>query len=106
MAERTKFTGYFVYSIILSAPSYQVFGSWAWGSLHNGSGWLEGLGLIDFVGSTVVHSVGGWAALAGAIVLGPRLGKYTKDGKIKPIHDIIFPWLPWGIYSVAGLVRG
>ncbi|MBW2598467.1 MAG: ammonium transporter, partial [Deltaproteobacteria bacterium] len=85
MAERTKFIGYLLYSVVISALIYPVFGSWAWGSLFNGSGWLEGLGFIDFAGSTVVHSVGGWAALAGAIVLGPRMGKYAKDGSIKPI---------------------
>ena len=90
MAERTKFIGYLCYSLVLSMLIYPVFGSWAWGSLFNGNGWLEGLGFIDFAGSTVVHSVGGWAALAGAIVLGPRLGKYTEDGKVKPIlgHSI------------------
>ncbi len=98
MAERTKFTGYLLYSIILSALIYPVFGSWAWGSLHNGSGWLEGLGFIDFAGSTVVHSVGGWAALAGAIVLGPRLGKYTKDGKIKPIPGHNIPLAALGVF--------
>lgn len=104
MAERTKFSGYLIYSVIVSALIYPVFGSWAWGSLFNGSGWLEGLGFIDFAGSTVVHSVGGWAALAGAIVLGPRLGKYTKDGRVKPIlgHNIpiaaigvFILWLGW-----------
>jgi len=79
MAERTKFQGYIFYSIFISGLIYPVFGSWAWGSLLNGSGWLEGFGFIDFAGSTVVHSVGGWAALAGAIVLGPRIGKYTHD---------------------------
>ena len=75
MAERTKFVGYLIYSAVVSAIIYPVFGSWAWGSLFHGSGWLEGLGFIDFAGSSVVHSVGGWAALAGAIVLGPRIGK-------------------------------
>jgi len=80
MAERTKFVGYLIYSVCISALIYPVFGSWAWGSLFHGNGWLEGLGFIDFAGSTVVHSVGGWAALAGTIVLGPRLGKYIKDG--------------------------
>ena len=90
MAERTKFVGYLIYSAIVSAIIYPVFGSWAWGSLFHGSGWLEGLGFIDFAGSSVVHSVGGWAALAGAIVLGPRIGKYTKDGKARAIpgHNI------------------
>ncbi|MCW7754396.1 ammonium transporter [Desulfobotulus sp. H1] len=104
MAERTKFTGYICYSIALTAFIYPVFGSWAWGSLHNGDGWLENLGFIDFAGSTVVHSVGGWAALAGAIVLGPRLGKYAANGSIRPIlgHNIplaglgvFILWLGW-----------
>jgi Amt family ammonium transporter len=98
MAERTKFQGYIFYSIFISGLIYPVFGSWAWGSLFNGSGWLEGFGFIDFAGSTVVHSVGGWAALAGAIVLGPRLGKYTKDGKIKPILGHNMPLAALGVF--------
>ncbi len=98
MAERTKFTGYILYSLIVSALIYPIFGSWAWGSLFNGSGWLEGLGFIDFAGSTVVHSVGGWAALAGAIVLGPRMGKYTKDGGIKPILGHNIPLAALGVF--------
>ncbi|XPS82347.1 AmtB2: ammonium transporter [Desulfosarcina variabilis str. Montpellier] len=98
MAERTKFTGYIAYSVFVSGLIYPIFGSWAWGSLFNGSGWLEGLGFIDFAGSTVVHSVGGWAALAGAIVLGPRLGKYTKDGKIKPILGHNIPLAALGVF--------
>ncbi len=98
MAERTKFTGYLVYSIVLSAFIYPIFGSWAWGSLLNGSGWLEAKGFIDFAGSTVVHSVGGWAALAGAIVLGPRLGKYTRDGKINPIMGHNIPLAALGVF--------
>ncbi|NCQ18555.1 MAG: ammonium transporter [Ignavibacteria bacterium CG22_combo_CG10-13_8_21_14_all_37_15] len=85
MAERTKFISYLIYSAVISIVIYPIFGSWAWGSLFHGGGWLEKLGFIDFAGSTVVHSIGGWAALAGAIVLGPRLGKYTKDGKPKAI---------------------
>ena len=98
MAERTKFSGYLIYSAVLSAIIYPVFGSWAWGSLFNGQGWLEGLGFIDFAGSTVVHSVGGWAALAGAIVLGPRMGKYTKDGRIKPILGHNMPLAALGVF--------
>ena len=98
MAERTKFTGYLAYSAVLSALIYPIFGSWAWGSLFNGSGWLEGLGFIDFAGSTVVHSVGGWAALAGAIVLGPRIGKFTKDGGIKPILGHNIPLAALGVF--------
>jgi Amt family ammonium transporter len=98
MAERTKFSGYLIYSICISAIIYPIFGSWAWGSLFNGSGWLEGLGFIDFAGSTVVHSVGGWAALAGTIVLGPRLGKYGKDGSIKPILGHNIPLAALGVF--------
>jgi len=98
MAERTKFIGYLLYSIVISAFIYPVFGSWAWGSLFNGNGWLEGLGFINFAGSTVVHSVGGWAALAGAIVLGPRMGKYTKDGSIKPILGHNIPLAALGVF--------
>jgi len=98
MAERTKFSGYLIYSVFISALIYPIFGSWAWGSLYNGGGWLENLGFIDFAGSTVVHSVGGWAALAGAIVLGPRLGKYTKDGKVKPILGHNMPLAALGVF--------
>ncbi|MBN1757800.1 MAG: ammonium transporter [Chitinispirillaceae bacterium] len=90
MAERTKFTSYLIYSIVISAIIYPISGHWAWGSLYHGDGWLEKLGFIDFAGSTVVHSVGGWCALAGAIVLGPRVGKYGNDGKPRAIpgHSI------------------
>jgi len=85
MAERTKFVGYLAYSAVISAVIYPIFGSWAWGGLFHGGGWLEGLGFIDFAGSTVVHSVGGWAALAGTIVLGPRIGKFNSNGKPQAI---------------------
>jgi Amt family ammonium transporter len=85
MAERTKFKAYLVYSVFICAFIYPIYGSWAWGGLLNGGGWLEDLGFIDFAGSTVVHSVGGWLALAGAIVLGPRIGKYGPDGKARAI---------------------
>ena len=98
MAERTKFVGYLAYSVGISAIIYPVFGSWAWGSLLNGSGWLEGLGFVDFAGSTVVHSVGGWSALAGAIVLGPRLGRYTAEGKVNPIPGHNLPLAALGVF--------
>ncbi|MBN2008234.1 ammonium transporter [candidate division KSB1 bacterium] len=90
MAERTKFIGYLIYSVFICAIIYPIFGSWAWGSLLAGGGWLENLGFVDFAGSTVVHSIGGWLALAGAIVLGPRIGKYGPDGKARAIpgHNI------------------
>ncbi len=115
MAERTKFSSYMLYSAALCAFIYPVFGSWAWGSLLNGNGWLEGLGFIDFAGSTVVHSVGGWAALAGAIVLGPRLGKYGADGKVKAIpgHNIplaalgvFILWLGWFGFNPGSTTAG
>ncbi len=98
VAERTKFSAYMVYSIFVSALIYPIFGGWAWGSLFNGNGWLEGLGFIDFAGSTVVHSVGGWLALAGAIVVGPRLGKYDKKGKVKPIPGHSIPLAGLGVF--------
>ena len=90
MAGRTQFKAYICYSVFICAFIYPIFGSWAWGSLLNGGGWLENIGFCDFAGSTVVHSVGGWLALAGAIILGPRLGKYGPDGKAKAIpgHNI------------------
>ncbi|MEA5091413.1 hypothetical protein SDC9_34840 [bioreactor metagenome] len=80
MAERTKFIAYCVYSIVISALIYPVSGHWIWGG-----GWLATLGFHDFAGSTAVHMVGGVAALVGAKILGPRLGKYDEDGKINAI---------------------
>ena len=95
MAERTKFSAYLMFTVFLTAFVYPVFGSWAWGSLYKGGGWLEGMGFIDFAGSTVVHSIGGWAALAGAVVIGPRLGRFTVDGKPRamPGHNLVFATL-------------
>ncbi|MEW5736139.1 MAG: ammonium transporter [Thermodesulfobacteriota bacterium] len=98
MAERTKFVSYLIYSAIVSAFIYPIFGSWAWGGLFHGGGWLEKLGFIDFAGSTVVHSMGGWISLAGAIALGPRIGKYTKDGKVKPIPGHNLPLAALGVF--------
>ena len=107
MAERTKFTGYLAYSVVICAFIYPVYGGWAWGSLLDGSGWLEGVlgvGFYDFAGSTVVHSIGGWLALAGALVIGPRIGKFAPDGtpKALPGHNLPFAviggfilWLGW-----------
>jgi len=98
VAERTKFSAYMVYSVFVSALIYPIFGSWAWGSLYHGGGWLEGLGFIDFAGSTVVHSIGGWLALAGAVVVGPRLGKFTKEGKVSPIPGHNIPIAALGVF--------
>ena len=80
MAERTKFSMYFVYSMLISAFVYPIEGHWSWGG-----GWLSEMGFHDFAGSTVVHLCGGALALAGAIVLGPRIGKYDKNGKSRAI---------------------
>ncbi|MEX2358570.1 MAG: ammonium transporter, partial [Pirellulaceae bacterium] len=98
VAERTKFTGYIAYSILICVIVYPIFGSWGWGSLYAGEGWLEKMGFYDFAGSTVVHSIGGWAALAGAIVIGPRIGKYTKDGNVKPIPGHNIPLAALGVF--------
>ncbi|MDK2799332.1 MAG: ammonium transporter, Amt family [Clostridiales bacterium] len=86
MAERTRFAAYILYSAVLTLIIYPVVGHWTWGG-----GWLSQLGFIDFAGSTVVHSVGGWAALVGAAIIGPRIGKYGKDGKVHAIpgHNIV-----------------
>lgn len=84
MAERTKFVGYLIYSSIISAIIYPIVGHWIWGG-----GWLSKLGMVDFAGSTVVHSVGGWAGLMGAIVLGPRIGKYLDDNGGKKVSKAI-----------------
>ena len=80
MAERTRFISYCIYSAVISAVVYPISGHWIWGG-----GWLSQLGFHDFAGSTAVHMVGGVAALVGAKILGPRLGKYDKDGKPKAI---------------------
>ncbi len=80
LAERIKLWPFLIFVVILTGFMYPISGSWKWGA-----GWLDAAGFQDFAGSTVVHSVGGWAALAGAIVLGPRLGKYGKDGKVTPM---------------------
>ena len=99
MAERTHFRGYLVYAVVLTGFIYPVVGHWVWGG-----GWLAELGFWDFAGSTVVHTTGGVAALVGAAVLGPRIGKYAADGtsNVIPGHSIplaiagvIILWFGW-----------
>lgn len=99
VAERIKFLSFVVFSFLLVAFMYPITGHWIWGG-----GFLSAANFRDFAGSTVVHSVGGWAALAGVLVLGPRLGKYTKDGRVHPIpgHNmtsaalgVLILWLGW-----------
>ena len=79
LAERVKMWTFFLFILVLTAIIYPIVGSWTWGG-----GWLNAMGFKDFAGSTIVHSTGGWAALAGALVVGPRLGKFRSDGTIKP----------------------
>jgi Amt family ammonium transporter len=99
MAERVRFHGYVVYAILVSAIVYPIFGNWAWGGLFEESkGWLEQLGFIDFAGSTVVHSIGAWVSLAGVVVLGPRLGKYSQEGKPLPIPGHNLPLAALGVF--------
>lgn len=99
IAGRTKYSTYIIFSIIITAFIYPISGGWQW----QGDGWLTKLGFIDFAGSSIVHSVGGWAALVAAIMVGPRIGKFV-DGKVLPIpgHNqvlatlgVFMLWLGW-----------
>lgn len=99
VAERVKYISFIIFSFILTLFIYPIVGHWVWGG-----GWLADLGFMDFAGDTVVHSVGGWAALAGALILGPRIEKYGKDGKVNAIpgHNMSLAviglfvlWLGW-----------
>ena len=111
VAERTKFTAYLIYAIAVTGFIYPIFGSWVWGG-----GWLNdvGPGFVDFAGSTVVHSVGGWAALAGAIVVGPRLGKYIDGAPQRlPGHSVVLMalgvfilWFGWFGFNAGSTVSG
>ena len=114
MAERTHFTAYLIGALIITGLIYPVFGSWAWGSHYDGSGWLAKMGFIDFAGSTVVHSVGGWIALAGIIILGPRLGRFTEQGTARTIpgHNLTLValggfilWLGWFGFNGGSTVK-
>jgi Amt family ammonium transporter len=98
VAERIKISGYFIFTMIFVSFTYPIIGSWQWGG-----GWLSQMNFYDFAGSTLVHSVGGWGALAGVMILGPRLGKYV-DGKVidKPgssiplaVIGVFLLWLGW-----------
>lgn len=98
VAERMRFWPYVIGSIILTAVLYPVFGSWVWGSFYEGSGWLADLGFVDFAGSTVVHSIGGWCALAAVLVLGPRLGRFGADGSPRTIPGHNLPVAALGVF--------
>ena len=113
MAERTKFAGYLLYSLVISAVIYPISGHWIW----NG-GWLAQMGFHDFAGSTVVHSVGAWAALVGAVLLGARRGKYVRvNGKVTvkalPGHNmplaalgVFILWFGWYGFNAGSTLSG
>ena len=105
MAERTQFKSYLIYSAVISLCIYPVAGHWVWGG-----GWLQNMGFHDFAGSCIVHSCGGTLALVGAKILGPRIGKYSKSGKVNPIpgHNIVIGalgvfllWVGWFGFNPA-----
>jgi len=93
VAERIKIWPFLVFVVVLSAIIYPIQASWVWGG-----GWLDAMGFSDFAGSTLVHSVGGWCALTGAIILGARKGKYTADGRINPIPGANLPLATLGTF--------
>jgi Amt family ammonium transporter len=113
MAERTRFVAYLIYSFVISLFIYPISGHWIWGG-----GWLANLGFMDFAGSTVVHSLGGWCALIGAALLGPRVGKYVRrDGQIsvKAIQGhnlplatlgVLILWFGWFGFNAGSTVSG
>lgn len=114
MAERIHFVAYVVSAAVVSGLIYPIFGSWAWGSLFGGEGWLKALGFIDFAGSTVVHSIGGWVALAGILVLGPRLGRFGRNGESHylPGHNLplvalggFILWLAWFGFNAGSTIQ-
>ncbi len=116
MAERTRMSSHVWHTILMMCVIYPIFGHWVWGHLwmHEQAGWLGRMGFIDFAGSTVVHSIGGWAALAGAILVGPRIGKYNRDGTVNRMgkHNIplatigtFFLWFGWFGFNGGSMLR-
>ncbi len=93
MAERVKLWSFLLFTAFLAGALYPVVGAWTWGG-----GWLNEMGFQDFAGSTIVHSTGGWAALAGALIVGPRLGKYRADGSIKATPPSNVPIVTLGVF--------
>ena len=92
VAERIKLFPFLIFTVLFVGVSYNITGSWKWGK-----GWLEDYGFYDFAGSTIVHSVGGWGALIGAVLLGPRIGKYATDGATQPIRGHNLPLATIGV---------
>ncbi len=103
VAERTRFSGYLVIAALVAGLIYPLYGHWAWGGIVNeGRGWLAAAGFIDFAGSTVVHSIGGWVALAAVLVIGPRIGRFGPGGKPVEGHNlplsmlgVLLLWVGW-----------
>lgn len=104
VAERMRFSGYLLVAALVSGLIYPVFGHWAWGGVipNTGAGWLASRGFVDFAGSTVVHSIGGWVALAAIIVIGPRLGRFGKHAVPMNGHNLplamlgaLLLWFGW-----------
>ena len=93
LAERVNLWAFFAFTVVLTTVIYPVVGAWTWGG-----GWLAERGFTDFAGSTIVHSTGGWAALAGALVVGPRWGKFRKDGSVKPTPPSNIPAVTLGVF--------
>jgi len=93
LAERVRLWSFFLFTAILTAAIYPIVGAWTWGG-----GWLSQMGFSDFAGSTIVHSTGGWAALAGALVVGPRLGKFRPDGSTKITPPSNVPAVTLGVF--------
>jgi Amt family ammonium transporter len=116
VAERLKFSSYLIATFFISALVYPVFGHWSWGGLYEGAtnGWLNGMGFVDFAGSTVVHSVGGWVSLAIIMVVGARRGRFPKGGKPQRIPPsnlplatlgVVFLFIGWlGFNGIAGCI--
>jgi ammonium transporter, Amt family len=111
IAERTRFTSYIICAVLITALIYPVYGAWVW----NANGWLAQKGFVDFAGSTVVHSVGGWCALAAAIVIGPRLGRFDRDtGAVREIpgHNLslvalggFILWMGWFGFNAGSTLK-
>ena len=93
LAERVRLWSFFAFTAVLTAVIYPVVGAWTWGG-----GWLAERGFSDFAGSTIVHSTGGWAALAGILVVGPRWGKFRSDGSVKPTPPSNIPAVTLGVF--------
>nr|WP_277882680.1 ammonium transporter [Oscillatoria sp. FACHB-1406] len=125
VAERLKFPAYLIVTVLISGLIYPIFGHWAWKGTHTDPslGWLKQMGFIDFAGSTVVHSVGGWVSLAVLLIVGPRMGRFADDGAVRKIQGANLPlsvlgamllWIGWlGFnggslfvlnYEVAGII--